>query len=169
MKENKTIRFIPILMIPCLAACLFSSCEEGEEELAQNSVELISDSVYLASYLPEDYDLTYWYDYFEENNEFPQEEGQVLTYSVTVMTRDTEGHPLPGASIHFSVDGGALTSTSITTDTEGRATVIWTFDGTWETWGNFSLTIEAFDTDGETMLEGSPLTVKSIIDAPPGV
>lgn len=144
------------------------SCEETEDT-ALNSIELITSESIGDPYLPDDYDLTEWNDYYEAHNEFPRVAGAVREYPVEVMVKDGEGNPVVDVTVNFSADGGEVTPVSSVTGADGKATASWTFDGSWESWGNYVLTITALDADGETHLDGSPILVECTIEAPPGV
>jgi hypothetical protein len=149
------------------------SCEKDEgnpgEDDTRNSIELVSDSIYVADFLPDNYDLSAWYDYYEENNEFPKVTGRYLEYTIEVKANDNENNPLESLTINFSADGGEIIPATSVTNADGVVTALWKFDGSWELWGDYTLLITAFDTDGQTHLKGSPIIVESQIVAPPGV
>lgn len=81
-----------------------------------------------------------------------------LTNPVEVVVKNQNGNPFEGALVNFSVEEGVLSSLTLTTDSEGKASVDWTLG---ETIGNQTLTISSTLDDG-TSLNGSPLTVSAI-------
>lgn len=80
----------------------------------------------------------------------------VLTGNIEIVAKDINGNVFKGQSIIFSITEGSISNTSIKTDTEGKAIVIWEL-GSYV--GNQILTISAYETDGVTHIVGSPIEV----------
>ncbi len=74
------------------------------------------------------------------------------------MVQNQKGEGFPGASVHFSVSEGSVSSETIVTDAYGYASANWTLGSTL---GTQTLTVTAFETDGTTPLTGSPIEVSA--------
>ena len=79
-----------------------------------------------------------------------------LTNPVVVQVTDQNGDAFAGATVAFTVTEGTVSKPSVTTDTEGKATVNWTLGSTV---GTQTLTATAFGADGTTPLTNSPLSI----------
>ncbi|WP_158859780.1 Ig-like domain-containing protein [Lunatibacter salilacus] len=157
----------------------FTSCPDSEpddpidqDETKDQLAELVlitTEEEMQDDWLPDDYDLSNWYEYWEKNNTPPRIEGKLIEFTVTVNVQDGEGNPVKDANINFSPEAGAITPSTAKSGSDGTVTALWKFDGSWETWGNWDLTINGFTPDGEKPLDGSPIIVQAVITAPPGV
>src|SRR2546423_4939932 len=57
--------------------------------------------------------------------------GQALADSLVVIVKDDQGQPLKGVSVGWSASGGGtLSSSSVTSGTDGRAEVMWVLGAT---------------------------------------
>ncbi len=81
--------------------------------------------------------------------------GTELIDFIKVVVTDQNGDFFEGATVHFELTEGSLSSTTETTNVGGEAAVKWTL-GT--TVGTQTLTVTAFKADGTTHITGSPLT-----------
>jgi hypothetical protein len=89
--------------------------------------------------------------------------GVALPNPIEVQVSDQFENPYMNGVVYFSVQEGSLSSESVITDEEGKATVTWTLGASQ---GEQTLTVEIFDTDGTTHLEGSPIQVKANATSP---
>ncbi len=87
-----------------------------------------------------------------------------LTNEIVVLVKDQNGVAFSGAKVNFKVIEGAVSSNTITTGKDGKATISWTLGTTIDTQ---TLTITVFKADGTTALTGSPLLVTAIATAAP--
>lgn len=81
-----------------------------------------------------------------------------LSDSVKVVVKDKNGDVFSGATVHFEVAEGSVSSASKSTAKDGTAAVKWTLGSSS---GEQALTIKVFKSDGTTALTGSPLSVKA--------
>jgi hypothetical protein len=132
-------------------------------------LQLVTDTMMTDNWWPDDYDFSDWYDYWEQNNGPPRIKGKLIEFIVVVIVKDSEGNPVKDVIINFSPEGGTVTPSSTKSGSDGTVTALWKFDGSWDTWGNWDLTITGFNVDGVTPLGGSPIIVIGRIWAPPGV
>ncbi len=82
--------------------------------------------------------------------------GRTLSNPIEVIVKNQEGNPFLGATISFSVTEGAISSQTLITNSEGKASVNWTLG---ETIGNQVLTVSSF-VDG-VPLNSSPISVSA--------
>ena len=86
--------------------------------------------------------------------------GENLDRPIVVQVLDQYEKPYPGAIVNFSLkDDGSLSEKVLTTDTNGKVNVSWNL-GTEV--GIQELSITSLKEDGESELEGAPLTVLAI-------
>lgn len=88
----------------------------------------------------------------------------MLTNDIVVLVKDQNGIAFSGAKVNFKVIEGTVSSTTITTGSDGKATISWELGTT----VNIQiLTITAFKADGTTALTGSPLLITASAIAVP--
>jgi hypothetical protein len=80
---------------------------------------------------------------------------------IKVMIYDQEGNPYEGADVNFSVDEGNIGSSTKSSNSEGIAGNVWTLG---ITVGTQTLRISAFQADGITHLEGSPMNIEITVN-----
>ncbi len=85
-------------------------------------------------------------------------EKTALANPIEFVIKDQYGDLFEGATVYFSVTEGAVSASSAISDSNGKASVVWTL-GT--TIGIQNLTVTAFEEDGTTPLNGSPLNVSA--------
>ncbi len=82
-----------------------------------------------------------------------------------MIVQDQNGDPFEGTTVYFEVTGGSVSSATVTTDADGKASVNWTLGASV---GDQILTITSFMADGTTALSGSPLSVTAMATASTG-
>lgn len=85
-----------------------------------------------------------------------------LTNEIVVLVKDQNGGAFSGAKVNFEVTEGAVSSNTITTSNDGKATISWTLGTTIDAQ---TLTVTVFKADGTTALTGSPLLVTATATA----
>jgi len=80
--------------------------------------------------------------------------GEMLTNPLMIFVADQNGDPFEGATVHFSLTEGSVFYIDPVTSDKGSVFQYWTL-GTTE--GLQTLTISAYQEDGTTHLEGSPI------------
>jgi uncharacterized protein (TIGR02145 family) len=140
MKRKVLLFSIPVLLIIGISLFIVS-CESETEDPptpAATSIQLVSGSSQ------------------SSNVDSP------LASPIVVLVKDQDGSSFQGATVKFSVSEGSVSSGTVTTDSQGNASVTWTLGATV---GSQTLTVSAFKTDGTTSLSGSPLTVTASANA----
>ncbi len=79
-----------------------------------------------------------------------------LANPVVVRVLDQFENPFAGATVTVLVNDGTVASSSLTTDTNGFATINWTLGNTI---GTQTISVMSFKPNGTTPLTGSPLTI----------
>ena len=104
--------------------------------------------------------------YIWSGNNQVGEHGQTLQEPIEIKVIDKDGNPFPGATIHFNANDGSTSSSQITSNNNGFASVNWTL-------GNLNSTqtviVNAFEDDGITNLQGSPAEFTATTCTPPTI
>lgn len=79
-----------------------------------------------------------------------------LALPIVVIVKDQNGDVFEGANVVFTTTEGAVSSATATTDVNGNAEIAWTLGATV---GEQSLTVTGIKADGNTPLDGSPISV----------
>lgn len=79
-----------------------------------------------------------------------------LSNAIEVIVKDQNGDPFTGATVNFSVDEGSLSESTVQTDVNGIASVVWTLG---ESAGDYILTVTSFEANGTTTLTNAPLSI----------
>lgn len=132
-----TIKFLrPIILLLCI---LYTSCSKDTPATAKN-VHLNSGQSQTA------------------------EVSTALINPIVIQVNDQNGDAFAGATVTFSVDEGAISFTTQTTNANGLAPVSWTLGSSV---GIQTLTVTAFKADGTTPLTGSPISITATAIAQP--
>lgn len=81
-----------------------------------------------------------------------------LANPIEIIVKDQNGDAFAGTTVNFSVTEGSVSSATITTGANGKASITWTLGASV---GIQSLAVTAFKSNGTTALTGSPLTVRA--------
>jgi uncharacterized protein (TIGR02145 family) len=138
---NRDLSILTFLLILITVLGVFiSACEkeESEPELVATSIVIVSGGNQTA------------------------EVSTALENPVEVIVKDQNDDAFAGTIVNFAVVEGSVSSASVTTDANGKASVSWIL-GTTE--GTQTLMVIAFKADGTTALSDSPLTVNSTATA----
>lgn len=79
-----------------------------------------------------------------------------LDNPVIILVKDQNRNGFQGINVNYNVTEGSVSSETTITDENGNAIVIWTLGATE---GEQTLTITAYESDGTTELNGSPIVV----------
>ncbi len=85
-----------------------------------------------------------------------------LSAPIIVIVKDDNDVPVAGATVTVLVNDGSVTSSALTTDTNGLASINWTLG---DTIGEQTISVMSFKPDGTTPLSGSPLTITANVSS----
>ncbi len=139
MKKNFNILTTAAFLL-CTAAVSFISCDKTDDptpepEMVATSIELVSGDSQTAF------------------------TGEALVNKAEVMVKDQEGAAFAGEVVNFAVTEGSVSTATVTTDANGKASVTWTLSATE---GTQTLTIT-----GTSTLTGSPISVTATAEYKP--
>ena len=86
----------------------------------------------------------------------------VLSNPIVMKVVDQNGDAVAGTNVYFTVTEGSVSSATVTTDADGKASVDWTLGASI---GTQTLTVAAFKADGTTALVDSPFSITAIATA----
>lgn len=130
---NIRIKYFAIsIMLLTGMGTFFTSCDDEKDTMEATSIELVLG------------------DKQTGNIEGP------LDNSIEVLVTDQDGQIFQNATVYFALEEGSVSSASVATNSNGKASVIWTLG---PTVGTQTLTITALKSDGKTNVNGSPITV----------
>lgn len=84
--------------------------------------------------------------------------GSPLANPVEVIVKDQDGMAFVGAKVSFTVTEGSASSGTVNTNSEGKASSIWTLGSTI---GTQTMIVTGYKADGTTPLSTSPLTINA--------
>ena len=84
--------------------------------------------------------------------------GSPLASPVEVIVKDQDGKAFAGAKVSFTVTEGSASSGTVNTNSQGKASIIWTLGSTI---GTQTMIVTGYKADGSTPISVSPLTINA--------